>query len=59
MEIVLIILTGVLTGTLLVSAYYLGYSQGIKKEQPKEGLELTEDNAELIKNMLAWRNYRG
>lgn len=58
MEIILIVLTGVLFGTLLVVAYSLGYQRGLKKEV-KEGVDVTEQNAQFIKDMLAWRNYKG
>lgn len=58
MEIILIMLTGVLFGTLLVVAYSLGYQRGLKKEV-KEGVDVNEQNAQFIKDMLAWRNYKG
>ena len=58
MELILIVLTGVLTGALLVGAYFLGYKAGSEKET-REGVAVTEQNAELIKEMLEWKNYGG
>ncbi len=58
MEIILIVLTGVLFGTLLVTAYALGFQRGSKKDI-KEGVDLTEQNAQFVKDMLAWKNYGG
>lgn len=58
MEIILIILTSAILGTLFVGSFMFGYEKG-KQEKKEDELVLTEENKELIKEMAEWRNFLG
>ena len=58
MELILIVLTGILMGAFNFGFFLLGYYVHTKVE-PKEGIELTKDNAEFVDEMMKWRAYGG
>ena len=58
MNIILIILTGTLMGAFNFGFFLLGYHFGMKKV-PEEGVTVTKDNQDFIKEMMAWRSYGG
>lgn len=58
METVLTLLTGVLMGAFNFGFFCLGYYLGTRKK-PEDGMELTEKNAEFVKEMMNWRMYGG
>ena len=57
MEIILIILTGTLMGALNFGFFCLGYY--IRGNRQDEGVKLTKDNADFVKEMMEWRMYGG
>lgn len=56
MELILLFLTATLMGGLFIGFFCLGY--WVRSKKPDEGMELTKDNKEFVKEMLEWRNYR-
>ena len=58
MEIILTILTGTLMGAFNFGFFCLGYYYHSKRE-PQEGVTLTKDNADFVKEMMNWKNYGG
>ena len=58
MNLVLIILTGTLMGAFNFGFFLLGYYLGTKKES-QDGITVTKDNKDFIKEMMAWRSYDG
>lgn len=58
MEIILIILTGTIVSAFFMFAFFLGIKVG-KEHKKDDGLVLTEDNKEFVKEMAEWRNYFG
>ena len=58
MELILIVLVSVLMGAFNFGFFLLGYYVHSKVE-PKEGIELTKDNAEFVDEMMKWRAYGG
>lgn len=57
MEILLIVLIGTLMGAFNFGFFCLGYY--IRGKKPEEGMQLTKDNAEFVKEMMNWRMYGG
>lgn len=53
-----IIITGVIMSAFLFASFCLGYyyANSVKKE---DGLTVTEQNKEFIKQMQEWRNFDG
>ena len=58
MEIILTILTGTLMGAFNFGFFCLGYYYHSKRET-QEGVTLTKDNADFVKEMMNWKNYGG
>ena len=60
MEIILIILTGAILGAFFVGFFFLGYYLGSKKsKENQDGLVVTENNKEYVKDMALWRQFNG
>lgn len=58
MNLILIILTGILMGAFNLGFFMLGYY--VKSKRPdNDGMTLTKDNAEFVKEMMEWKNYGG
>ena len=45
-------------GAFNIAFFLLGYHVRTKVE-PKDGIELSKDNAEFVDEMMKWRNYGG
>ncbi len=58
MNFILIMLVGTLMGAFNFGFFLLGYYVHSKRE-PKEGLEVTKENKEIVDEMMRWRNYGG
>ena len=58
MELILIVLTGILMGAFNFGFFLLGAYYQSKKES-ENGMELTKDNAEFVREMMDWKNYGG
>lgn len=58
MTVVLVILTGIVMGAVNVGFFLLGY-QFKNKETSKDGVTLTENNSEFVKEMARWRAFGG
>jgi hypothetical protein len=58
MELILIVLVSVLMGAFNFGFFLLGYYVHSKVE-PKEGIELTKENADFVNEMMKWRAYGG
>ncbi len=58
MNLILIILTSILMGAFNFGFFLIGYHLGAKKV-PEEGVTVTKDNQDFIKEMMAWRSYGG
>ena len=58
MELLLICLVSVFMGAFNFAFFLLGYHVRTKVE-PKDGIELSKDNAEFVDEMMKWRNYGG
>ena len=58
MELLLVCLVSVFMGAFNFGFFLLGYYVHSKVE-PKEGIELTKDNAEFVNEMMKWRAYGG
>ena len=60
MEIILIILTGAILGAFFIGFFFLGYYLGSKKsKENQDGLIVTENNKEYVKDMALWRQFNG
>ena len=60
MEIILIILTGTILGAFFIGFFFLGYYLGSKKsKENQDGLVVTENNKEYVKDMALWRQFNG
>lgn len=60
MEIILIILTGAILGAFFIGFFFLGYYLGSKKsKENQEGLVVTDNNKEYVKDMALWRQFNG
>ena len=60
MEIALIVLTSAVLGAFFVVFFFLGYYLGSKNtEKSKDGLKVTENNKEYVKDMALWRQFNG
>lgn len=60
MEIILIILTGAILGAFFIGFFFLGYYLGSKKsKENQDGLVVTENNKEYVKDMALWRQFNG
>lgn len=58
MELILIILCGILMGAFNFGFLVLGYY--IRSKKPNEdGVRLTQNNKDVIRNMVDWMNYTG
>ncbi len=60
MEIILIILTGAILGAFFIGFFFLGYYLGSKKsKENQDGLVVTDNNKEYVKDMALWRQFNG
>ena len=60
MEIILIILTGTILSAFFVGFFFLGYYLGSKNTKEKQdGLVVTDNNKEYVKDMALWRQFNG
>ena len=60
MEIILIILTGTILGAFFIVFFFLGYYLGSKKsKENQDGLVVTDNNKEYVKDMALWRQFNG
>lgn len=60
MEIILIILTGTILGAFFIGFFFLGYYLGSKNTKEKQdGLVVTDNNKEYVKDMALWRQFNG
>lgn len=60
MEIALIVLTSAVLGAFFVGFFFLGYYLGSKNtEKSKDGLKVTENNKDFVKDMALWRSFNG
>ena len=60
MEIILIILTGAILGSFFIGFFFLGYYLGSKNtKENQDGLVVTENNKEYVKDMALWRQFNG
>ena len=57
MEILLTLLVGVLMGAFNFAFFLLGYY--LRSTKQEDGVTVTKENAEFIKEMMQWRNYGG
>jgi len=57
MNLILIVLTGVLMGAFNFGFFCLGYY--VRSKKPEEGMKLTKENADFVKEMMNWRMYGG
>ena len=51
-------LCGILMGAFNFGFFCLGYYYHSRKE-PQEGVKLTKENADFVKEMMEWKNYGG
>ena len=58
MNFILIMLCGILMGAFNFLCFCLGYYYHSKTEH-EEGMALTKDNADFVKEMMEWKNYGG
>ena len=58
MNLILIFLTGTLMGAFNFGFFCLGYYVHSKKPN-EEAVKVTKENAELVNEMMEWRNYFG
>ena len=60
MEIILIILTGAILSAFFIGFFFLGYYLGSKKsKENQDGLVVTDNNKEYVKDMALWRQFNG
>ena len=60
MEIILIIITGAILGAFFIGFFFLGYYLGSKKsKENQDGLVVTDNNKEYVKDMALWRQFNG
>ena len=60
MEIILIILTGAILGAFFIGFFFLGYYLGSKyTKENQDGLVVTDNNKEYVKDMALWRQFNG
>ena len=60
MEIALIVLTSAVLGAFFVGFFFLGYYLGSKKsKENQDGLVVTDNNKEYVKDMALWRQFNG
>ena len=60
MEIILIILTGTILGAFFIGFFFLGYYLGSKNtKENQDGLVVTENNKDFVKDMALWRQFNG
>lgn len=56
MNLILIFLTGALMGAFNLAFYLYGVHVGKKKSQ-EDGVTVTKENQDFIKQLMEWRNY--
>ncbi len=56
MNLILIFLTGTLMGAFNLAFYLYGVHVGKKKSQ-EDGVTVTKENQDFIKQLMEWRNY--
>ena len=60
MEIILIILTGAILGAFFIGFFFLCYYLDSKKsKENQDGLVVTDNNKEYVKDMALWRQFNG
>ena len=60
MEIALIVLTSAVLGAFFVGFFFLGYYLGSKNtEKNKDGLKVTENNKDFVKDMALLESFNG